>query len=350
MTSAATQLLGRKLAGGWTVTERVPRSPAQTGGYFSQAYFVTRDDGVRAFLKALDYQRALRSPDPAGALKALTSAYVFERTLVERCRRMDRVVKGLAAGNVIVDDDQGNQVVEYLIFERADHGDVRLFLDVSRTFETAWALRTLHHIATGLLQLHGAGIAHQDVKPSNILVFTDRVSKLADLGRASTRDMSAPHEHLDIAGDPEYAPPELLYGHMVPDWNARRLGCDVYLLGGMVVFLFSRANMTALLLTELDGAFRPRPGQRPYDELLPYVQLAFDSAVRVFASDVERYAPHLTDELAVIVRELCNPDPARRGHPKERHPGGNQFSLQRYVTRLDLLARREEIRLARALA
>src|SRR5262249_27237780 len=127
--------------------------------------------------------------------------------------------------------------------ELADSGDVRKYLDVAARFDSAWVLRSLHHVATGLRQLHSAGIAHQDVKPSNVLVFDAKISKVADLGRASSQGESPPHEDHHIAGDPEYAPPELCYHHVVPDWNQRRLGCDAYLLGSMVVFFFGRCSV-----------------------------------------------------------------------------------------------------------
>ena len=63
--------------------------------------------------------------------------------------------------------------------------------------------RTLHHIAVGLQQLHGEGIAHQDLKPSNVLFFETFGAKLADLGCADTlkNPASSPHGHWGITGD-----------------------------------------------------------------------------------------------------------------------------------------------------
>lgn len=345
MPSPASQLVGVKLSDGWTVIERLQRLPTQTGGYFSEGYIVVRDNGTKAFLKALDYSRAMNSRDPARALEALTKGYNFERDLLGRCRGMDRVVKGLADGSVSVQDALGDHVVQYLIFELADSGDVRKYLDLSKRFDTAWVLRSLHNVATGLRQLHSVGIAHQDVKPSNVLVFDSKVSKVADLGRASSRGESPPHEEHEIAGDPEYAPPELCYRYVLPDWNQRRLGCDAYLLGSMVVFFFGRCSMTALILEKLDTCFRPDTWQGSYAEVLAYVREAFERAIALFGEDIDRQAPQLKEPLVAVVRELCDPDPGLRGDPKERRPGANQFSLERYVSRFDLLARREEYRI-----
>lgn len=54
----------------------------------------------------------------------------------------------------------------------------------------------MHQITAALRQLHGSGIAHQDIKPSNILFFQDDHTKLADLGRASDRHGGSPHDEL----------------------------------------------------------------------------------------------------------------------------------------------------------
>ena len=91
MSCPASKLCGLKLSGGWTA-DKVLTGLSDTGGNFSCSYQVTHDDGRKAFLKALDYSRALRAPDPPMALQALTSAYLFERNVLQTCkaRRMDR--------------------------------------------------------------------------------------------------------------------------------------------------------------------------------------------------------------------------------------------------------------------
>ena len=238
-TSAARRLTGLRLPEGWKVVRLLEHSPVATGGCFSCGYEVESDTGDRAFLKALDYSGAFRSPDPAQALNAMTAAYIFERDLLVRCRErgLDRVVGAVASGKVVLDDDPAAGLVEYLIFERAD-GDVRQQMSDLAAFDLRWRMLCLRHVATALKQLHGELIAHQDVKPSNVLLF-DRDSKLADLGRAACKGLSPPHEALEVAGDPSYAPPELLYGFVSPEWSVRRLGCDSYLLGSMLVWFFT---------------------------------------------------------------------------------------------------------------
>ena len=338
MTTPAKQLAGRTLDGGWRVLGPAPRKIGATGGSFSEGYIVEDARGRKGFLKALDYSRALKSPDPARALQALTEAYNFERDVLKKCRdsNMDRVVVAITDGTVEV----WGQPVQYLIFELAD-GDVRSQASTERRFDLAYALRSLHHVATGLLQLHQENIAHQDVKPSNVLAFAEaKLSKVADLGRAAYRGHIPPHEEYPIPGDPAYAPPELLYGYVDPDWNRRRFGCDAYLMGSMIVFFFTGAGTTPLIRTGLREGHSWEHWAATYEEVLPYIRDAFGQVIDVLKENVHE---SVRAELVTAVRELCEPHPALRGHPRSRAGRGNPYSLERYVSLFDLLARRVEL-------
>lgn len=340
MATAAELLEGRTLDGGWTVLRKLEAPPAATGGHFSTGYIVETETGRQGYLKALDWERAMNSDaDPVSEVRRMTNAFYFERTVLETCRerRMDRVVLAIDHGRTRVTQPQGSTVVPYLIFELAD-ADVRSAVAEGRLSELFWILETLHHIATGLQQLHSATIAHQDLKPSNVLVF-DRSNerKLADLGRAAYKGHSPPHDSLRVAGDKTYAPLELLYGQIDPDWTVRRYGCDAYLLGSMAVFLFLGQGTTPLVISELNEAHRPGRWPSSFGSVLPYVRDAFGRVIRKLEKEVPEA---LRPEFIPLVRHLCDPDPRLRGHPKDRAGRGNQYSLRRFVTAFDLMAKR----------
>ena len=342
----AQQLLGKTLANGWMVVEHIPRHDTATGGFFSQSYIARSKAGDHAFVKALDYQRALNSPDPAKTLLAMTNAYVFEKELLARCKRqqLSRIVRVLDSGKLPATSGEPSSVVEYLIFECAQ-GDIRSFIETGKTFETAWALRTIHQAAAALQQLHSIKIAHQDIKPSNLLVFDNTHSKLADLGRASFRGGVSPYDDLNVAGDLAYAPPELLYEHTPPDWQTRRLGCDMYLLGSLVVFFCTSGfSMTPLLLARLSEKHHYKNWSGSYSEVLPYLLHAFTQVIRDLRANMQQ---EYADRIAELVNQLCYPNPSRRGHPKNIVSTGNQYSLERFVSILGNLASRAEYSLKR---
>lgn len=343
---AARCLQGMKLPNGWTVERLLERSSRGTGGFFSVGYIVRGPDDRTAFLKAQDLASAFDEPDLMRALQALTTRFNFERDLLRKCRdrRMSRVVTAIDEGSLQVPGlEPPSSHVSYLIFDMAD-GDVRAALDASDAFDLAWRLRCLHHVATGLRQMHGHGIAHQDLKPSNVLVFQRVESRVGDLGRACDRQVAGPFDDLPWAGDRGYAPPELLYGYQVGEWEARRFGCDAYLLGSLVMFFFCRVSATAALTSFLDPAHHWVNWGDGFTAVLPFLRAAFERTVDMFGRAVAEAAPGLDGELTEIVRELCDPDPRLRGHPLTRSNIATQFSLERYVSRFDLLARRAEIR------
>jgi serine/threonine protein kinase len=341
-TTAAAALAGVFLPSGWEVVARLPKLPAATGGTFSESYVVRRADGTEAYLKAFDYSVALQGPNTADVLLALTNAYVFERDLLAYCARthMSRIVLALDAGEIDVPGFGQLSRVNYLIFERAEH-DVRRHRDLMLALDIAWVLRSLHHVATGLSQLHQEGISHQDLKPSNVLVFPDDSSKIGDLGRAVRRGYVAPHEELVIAGDRTYAPPELLYDHVDPDFTLRRRACDMYHLGSMLMFFFAGVGTTGALANQLAPNHLWGTWAGSYADVQPYLRDAFDQVVVLFEAQAPaRYSQQLTQTL----RELCDPDPALRGDPKERSGTVARYGMRRYISRFDLLAWDAEIR------
>jgi eukaryotic-like serine/threonine-protein kinase len=208
--------------------------------------------------------------------------------------------------------------------------------------DVLWCMRALRDVSLGLHQVHREMIAHQDMKPSNVLTYRDGSFKVADFGRASRKGHSARHDHLNIAGDMTYAPPELLFGFLHQDFAARRIGCDLYMLGNLAAFLFSGVNMSALLLSHLDVQQHPKNWGGRYDQVLPYVQSAFAKALEDLRTLVDE---NVRADVLRMIGELCEPDLDKRGHPRGIGKP-NQYSLERYVSELDLAARRLAIKLA----
>ena len=337
----AQELSGMTLHNGWKVLQRIPRSALTSGGHFSTSYLVKSSGGNLAFLKAMDYQQALTSPDPSTALQAITAAYNFERDLLEKCRNrhLSRVVQVIDSGKVPPVSGNPSSVIQYIIFELAK-GDLRTVFPTARAFETALSLRALHNAAAALQQLHSIAVAHQDLKPSNVLLFDDGISKVADLGRAIDRNQISPHDTLNIAGDRTYAPPELLYGDIPVDWAARRFGCDMYLFGSLVVYFCTHGQaMTHLLLQELRNEHHPLHWGGTYREVLPYLEHHFASITKRLRKSVQKT---FASDIVLAISQLCAPDPVNRGHPRSKQGTVEQYSLERYVSLFNRLARRAE--------
>lgn len=342
----ADHLEGEQLPEGWIVGKKIaPKAVGgESGGHFSVGYEVSHPTHGKAFLKALDLSEALKMPNSAVALQEATQAYNYECDILDKCKdkRMSRVVVAIARGEHRRDGD--HVPVPYLIFEPAT-SDVRKHLDALAEFDAAWALRVLHHISVGIGQLHAQRIAHQDVKPSNVLMFGGASSKLGDLGRAEDQTSASPIAHFEVAGDPKYAAPELIFGEISSDWAVRRLAPDLYLLGSLILFFFAGSSTTHALLHKLPDVQRVNFGREPYSQALPFLREAFDEVALELES---RLDGDRRNRLVTIFRELCDPDPTVRGHFAGRY--GNRYSMQRFISKFDVLSREADSGLISRLA
>jgi len=313
--------------------------PTATGGRFSVGYLVENIDGRKAFLKALDYTQALQSQNSTVVLESMLASFNFEVALLNKCKekRLKRIVTPIAYGNVKVGGFGIAEFVSYIIFELAE-GDIRKRKDQSVSFDLAWSLRCLHQSAVGLRQLHSVGITHQDLKPSNVLIFGNEGAKLADLGRASDSTYPMPLDEVICPGDIRYSPPEQGYDNISQDIPNRRICADIYMMGSLIFFYFTSSSAKQLLIHYFKKPISTELESTNFKSDLPYLKNAFQESLIVLKKDLDGYAPKYAKELLSIAKEMCEPDPLIRGLQNE----GNRCNLEIYISRFDAIARRAE--------
>ncbi|RFC35905.1 MAG: Protein kinase domain-containing protein [Candidatus Nitrotoga sp. SPKER] len=340
--STPSSLLCGHVINGWYVKEPVPTFKGQTGGVFSNGYIVTKDN-KQAFLKALDLHDALKTG--IKKVEETTRQFNFERELNNLCRdkRLSHIVTLIDDGEYQVDQlptgiNAEFNTVYYLIFELADGGDIRREISFDGDKTDSWKCFVLHQVAVALTQLHKNDIAHQDLKPSNVLSFkTDKKYKLSDLGRSNSKHHLAPTDIYAFPGDLSYAPPEYYYHHIPSDHQDRRYGSDAYLLGSMISFLFCGIGAINLTFSQLPQQYKNETWEGNYEELLPFLIDAHSKATKSLAP----YLPYqYKEEMALMYFHLCHPNPQIRGHPTTRSQIGRKLGLDRYISRLDAIAKR----------
>jgi serine/threonine protein kinase len=344
--NAAHNLLNITLSSGWEVIQKIEKTDNQTGAFFSVCYLVKKDNEI-CFLKAYDFAKFLTVSVPGtkivDVMNDMLIAYKYERDLSEHCKnkKVDKVAFVKVADEEIV-NGYAITIVPYLIFDLAE-GDIRKKLEFSVELDYAMRLKSLHDIAVGLKQLHNIEVTHQDLKPSNILVYSTNESKIGDLGRSICKSIDGPYNKMAFTGDWTYAPPEIMYGYWENDWKKRVYATDCYLLGSLITFYFAGISMNALLRKHIPDNFSWEVWTGTYAELVPYLESAFINSLMEFEKNITRV--DIKKDLVLLIEHLCNPFPEKRGHPKNITMIGNNYNMERFVATLDLLKRRAELRI-----
>lgn len=361
----AKQLAGTVLPDGWHVVERIPNGfeagGGRSGGFFSVSYIVEKD-GVKAFMKVFDIGAASQAEDFVEQLQRVTTQYTHEKMILDLCESacLTRIVKALGHGTMALASESHGSFripLSYIIFELAK-GDIRGVMAQVGVIEDAWKLEILHHVAVGIMQLHGQKVAHQDIKPSNVLLFEQKTdgAKIADLGRSSRVGFEASHDAIPVPGDGNYAAPEHLYGYSSGEWVDRREACDLYHLGSLACFLFTGVSTTYGILKRLEAPLRPHPFG-PYGglyaDVLPHLSASFTEFLQEIGPSFPGWC---RDTMLKLVRDACHPDVARRGDPSARASVGRPVGIDRFVSRFDRLSKeamvhaRAELKLVEAAA
>lgn len=337
-------LVGIKTVSGWEVTEMIQKHPEATGGYFSTGYIVKKGNS-QAYLKALDFSEAFASSDPARRLQELTEAYNFERDLLKKCKdqNLSKVVYPIEDGSIDIPGfPLGINKVYYIVFELAD-GDIRKVKDQFAKIDLAFIFRALHNSAVGIEQLHKIDIAHQDLKPSNVLVFRE-VSKISDIGRASDKNKHFIYDDYEIPGDRNYAPIEQLYKfHFSGDFN-EKYAADIFQFGSLFFFFFVGISASQAFIVKAKALNISYTGY--FDQDLPELERVFNEVMIDVKPVLKSTLPEReAKEVEMLIGFLCCPDPRKRGFKKNVESGISQYSLERIISRLDLLAKKAEYKL-----
>jgi len=151
----------------------------------------------------------------------------------------------------------------YIAMEYCSKGSLKLH--ISRGLDAQHAFGLMRQLAGALGELHGAGITHRDLKPTNIMFREDDQLVLIDFGLAKQAQLRAEITGTgEIFGTPYYMSPEQGHGSEV---DARG---DIYSLG--VIF------------------YEMLTGQKPYEG---------KTAMSVIIQHRQSPVPQLPDELAM---------------------------------------------------
>ncbi len=189
----------------------------------------------------------------------------------------------------ILDAEMDPDGVPYLILELADRGSWESVVgEAALDWDTIGPC--IDEVLAALGHAHAQGLVHRDIKPDNLLGFSDgtaRVSlRISDFGLAKVLDRGRYGESRLSSGTLLYMPPEAFSNEV----RGIHPGVDLYAVGVILYRLIC--------------------GRRPWDaEDLSLVMAKITGAPRAFEPRTHRGFP---DRLEAVVTRLLHPDPAAR--------------------------------------
>lgn len=137
------------------------------------------------------FGRVYRGADPATgqtvAIKVLRKKWTEDKRRVELFEREGRLGLSITHPNIVqilaVSRD-ANTGQYFIVMEFVEGGNLRDILTIRRKLELDEALRIIEECAAALTYAASRGLTHRDIKPTNILLSTDKVAKLVDFGLA----------------------------------------------------------------------------------------------------------------------------------------------------------------------
>lgn len=213
-----------------TQLSRLQGNSDDSGGRPSQqipGYQLQKKVGAGAM--AVVYKARQLSLDRTVALKVLPKRLSRNAEFVERFYREGKAAAALNHNNIVQAIDVGEfGGFHYFVMEFVEGCTVYDELAGGKIYSELEAIQIVRQVAEALQHAHERGIIHRDVKPKNIMLTTDRVAKLADMGlaRAASDVEAAMQEAGRAYGTPYYISPEQIRGEVNIDHRA-----DIYSLG-----------------------------------------------------------------------------------------------------------------------
>lgn len=171
------------------------------------------------------------------AIKLIRPDRVACPKLAARFKQEITALTALAHPNIACATDHGEwQGVVYLVLEYVDGQPVNRIVRRSPALPIAEACELVRQAAVGLQHIHEKQRTHRDIKPSNLMVTTDGVVKILDLGLARLTDIENQEERLtslgDVMGTPDYMAPEQWHdaGNVDIRGDIYSLGCTLFCL------------------------------------------------------------------------------------------------------------------------
>ena len=170
------------------------------------------------------------------ALKILPSAASTDPRRIERFKAEAEACAQLDHENIVRAYDFGRDGSKlYIVMEYVDGVDLAAMVRRDGVMTAAAAIDALTQATAGLAHAHERGIVHRDIKPANLLLRSDGLVKVSDLGLARIGyDVRDDGNRRRMIGTADYLAPEQAIDSRTVDARA-----DIYALGCTLTYLMT---------------------------------------------------------------------------------------------------------------
>ena len=219
------------------------------------------------------------------AVKILKPEFSGDEEFLRRFRNESKAIAVLSHPNIVKIYDVGfTDEIQFIVMEYIDGITLKEFIEQQGVLKWKDALHFITQILRALQHAHDKGIVHRDIKPQNIMLFTDGSIKVMDFGIARFSRIDGKTLSDKAIGSVHYISPEQAQGEMTDERS------DIYSVGVMLYEMLT--------------------GRKPFDG---------DTAVNVALKHMQETAvppreimPAIPEALEEIVIHAMEKQPAQR--------------------------------------
>ena len=162
------------------------------------------------------------------AVKILKREYAENEEFLRRFRNESKMVATLSHPNIVKVYDVGfSDKLQFMVMESIDGITLKEYIDNERVLTWKDSVHFIIQVLRALQHAHDKGIVHRDIKPQNIMLFTDGTIKVMDFGIAKSAKEQAYTATDQAIGTVYYISPEQARGDEVDEKS------DIYSVGTM---------------------------------------------------------------------------------------------------------------------
>lgn len=194
------------------------------------------------------------------AIKILKKEFAENEEFLRRFRNESKAIAVLSHPNIVKIYDVGfSEKIQYIVMEYIDGITLKEYIEEEKVLTWKDTVHFVIQILRALQHAHDKGIVHRDIKPQNIMMFTDGTIKVMDFGIAKFAREEGKTATDQAIGSVHYISPEQAKGDVT---DAKS---DIYSVGAMMYEMltgkkpFDSDNPVAIAVMHMqDTAERPK--------------------------------------------------------------------------------------------